>query len=33
VEVLVVQDGGACDVGVLIMVEEIAAVSATDAWP
>jgi hypothetical protein len=30
VELLVVQDGKACDVGVLILVEEIAAVSATD---
>jgi hypothetical protein len=32
-QVLVVQDREACNVGVLIVVEEIAAVSATDAWP
>jgi hypothetical protein len=32
VEVLVVQDAEACNVGVLIVVEEIAA-AATDAWP
>jgi hypothetical protein len=33
VELLVVQDGEACKVGILILVEEIATVSATDAWP
>jgi hypothetical protein len=31
VEVLVVQDGEVCNVGVLMVIEEIAAVSATDA--
>jgi hypothetical protein len=30
VELLVVQGGEACDVGVLILVEEIAAVPAAD---
>jgi hypothetical protein len=33
VELLVVRDGEACNVGLLIVVEEIAAVSATNASP
>jgi hypothetical protein len=33
VEVVVVQDREACNVGVPIVVEEIAAVSAIDVWP